>query len=623
MKLRALADPILVADPTLEGLRMATRATLSAALAAGGTVLLAAPLALPPTTMLLAGALAMMASFLVKDVDVRAQRLTGALMPLAAAFGLCLGTVLAHPLWLSVAGFTATLFCAVAAARWGPRAGALGAMAQNAYFFALFFNAPLAQLPKLLAGVVVGCAAAWVVRFVVVRDSPAATARHQRRAFSAALRGVLSASAVLIEQATTSRARRHDAALAALNRVALTVDVTASPALAAEVFGVEVAAGRVAALSRSAATSNELDAQGRSTLARALRLARDDVPGALALLEAFPGPAPRRLPRIVRALEHLRDALDPGTSTTTLPVEDAPAPAPARLPGLDPDLRRAIQAALAAVLAMLAGFVVSPERWAWAVIAAYVVLMGTATRGDTVVKAAHRVGGTVAGGVVGMVAWHAVAGHRVLALALLFASLFLAFAMMRVAYAWFSFWFAALFALLYGMLGRLSLSVLELRVEETLVGALIGAAVSLWVLPMRTREKLQASAEELRTELGAFVARVLRGDVVDVSRRARALDQRVATLRALAAPLSAPGLAPETGTLVGGLANAVLVARHLARPDVQAELLSLPAELRTALADGERARELLDRREEPAVALFWLRALGDALESSKRDGAAK
>ena len=72
--------------------------------------------------------------------------------------------------------------------------------------------------------------------------------------------------------------------------------------------------------------------------------------------------------------------------------------------------RQAIQAVVAASLAIVTGDLVSPARWYWAVIAAFVVFAGTNTWGDTLTKGWQRLWGTVLGVPCGILVATLVAG---------------------------------------------------------------------------------------------------------------------------------------------------------------------------------------------------------------------
>ena len=148
-----------------------------------------------------------------------------------------------------------------------------------------------------------------------------------------------------------------------------------------------------------------------------------------------------------------------------------------------PTTRQAIQAVVAASLAIVTGDLVSPARWYWAVIAAFVVFAGTNTWGDTLTKGWQRLSGTVLGVPCGILVATLVAGNRTGSLVMIFVCLFCAFYFMQVTQSLMAFWITTMLALLYGLLGQFSFDVLLLRIEETAIGAVIGVAVAILVLP--------------------------------------------------------------------------------------------------------------------------------------------
>ncbi|EUA52338.1 fusaric acid resistance -like family protein [Mycobacterium xenopi 4042] len=76
------------------------------------------------------------------------------------------------------------------------------------------------------------------------------------------------------------------------------------------------------------------------------------------------------------------------------PVAAAPADDGPSQRGLQPTTRQAIQVAVAASLAIVTGELVSPARWYWAVIAAFVIFAGTNSWGETLTKGWQRLLGT-------------------------------------------------------------------------------------------------------------------------------------------------------------------------------------------------------------------------------------
>ncbi len=153
-----------------------------------------------------------------------------------------------------------------------------------------------------------------------------------------------------------------------------------------------------------------------------------------------------------------------------------------------------MQVAVATSLAIVAGEVISPARWYWAVIAAFVVFAGTTSRGDLLNRGLQRVVGTI-GGVfagVGLAAW--VGDAPVPALALMFGCVFLALYLVRVSQALMAFWITAVLALLYGLIGQFSAHTLLVRVEETAVGAALGILAGFLILPKRTPGRVRGGA---------------------------------------------------------------------------------------------------------------------------------
>jgi uncharacterized membrane protein YccC len=64
---------------------------------------------------------------------------------------------------------------------------------------------------------------------------------------------------------------------------------------------------------------------------------------------------------------------------------------------------------------------------------------------------------------------------------------FCAFYLAAVSYIWLTFFTTVLLAMLYGLMGTFSLEVLELRIAETAVGAVVGIAAAYFVFSTKTR----------------------------------------------------------------------------------------------------------------------------------------
>jgi hypothetical protein len=157
--------------------------------------------------------------------------------------------------------------------------------------------------------------------------------------------------------------------------------------------------------------------------------------------------------------------------------------------------RQAIQAGLAAALAIIVGELISPARFYWAVIAAFVAFAGTATSGETLRKGAGRIAGTVIGLVAAVGLANLTTGHHGVAIAIILACIFLAFFLQAISYGTMIFFITVALGQLYTLLGTFSDELLEVRLFETVVGATIGVLVSLLVLPTHSRATLRIARQ--------------------------------------------------------------------------------------------------------------------------------
>ena len=174
-------------------------------------------------------------------------------------------------------------------------------------------------------------------------------------------------------------------------------------------------------------------------------------------------------------------------------------------PGMLPTTRQAIQVAVAAALAIVVGETVSPSHWYWAVIAAFVIFAGTNSWAETLDKGWQRLLGTVLGVPSGVLVATLVSGNTAASLVMIFVCLFCAFYFMKVTYSLMTFWISTMLALMYGLLGEFTYSLLLLRIEETAVGAVIGIAAAVLVLPINTRAKIRGDAHTFFLTLSELV----------------------------------------------------------------------------------------------------------------------
>ncbi len=148
--------------------------------------------------------------------------------------------------------------------------------------------------------------------------------------------------------------------------------------------------------------------------------------------------------------------------------------------------RQAVQATAGGAFALLAGQLVSDQRWYWAVGATWWVFVNTTSRGDTLVRSFRRVLGTLIGLGVGVAVVVPLEGAAVPTAAVVAVCTFGIFYTAPVSYTWMMLSVTVLAGSLYGVLGVLDTGLLVLRLVETGVGALGAMLAVLVVLPVTT-----------------------------------------------------------------------------------------------------------------------------------------
>ncbi|OBK20304.1 FUSC family protein [Mycobacterium sp. 1245852.3] len=591
-------------DPGLLRLRMATRTTAALGLSLLALFILTKATGQPLTVALLGVVITMVASRSVNEPDPRQQRITMALLPLPAAVSITAAAVLAPHLVASDVVFVVVVFTAAYIRRFGARGRALGMVAFMSYFFTLYLHARLAELPWMIGAVAVGTVCTFVMSTYVMPDRPERVLRDTVRALRARMAIVIdtTAEAVRTGRLDERRRRRMRARTIRLNETALLVQsqiedkadpATLWPGVTAEqlapwLLDAELAIEWVATAGRRAAVlaceaPDAIPAPTRAALvaaltelARAIRLPEPDglrraADRAQRLLDEQRGPASdpagddsgatavRRLALAIinaaTATSDVRAIVD--RATTGRPLDDA-ATSPAAPEGDEPDeateeepstwlpptTRQAIQVSVAASLAIVVGELVSPARWYWAVIAAFVIFAGTNSWGETLTKGWQRLLGTLLGVPCGVLVATLLTGHKTAALAGIFVCLFCAFYFMTVTYSLMTFWITTMLALLYGLLGQFSFGVLMLRIEETAIGAVIGATVAVLVLPTNTRTAIRIDTRAFLTSLSALIevsAATMFGeaDSASPSEQARQVGRDLQQFRVTAKPLLA------------------------------------------------------------------------------------
>jgi uncharacterized membrane protein YccC len=611
-------DRLVASDAGLVRLTSAARITAAVILTFIAIRTLTASLPLPKTMIVLGIIESLFGSVAVRDPLGGMQRLTLLTMPLPAAAALAFGTALAPWPAAADAGFLAVIFAATYARRFGPRTIAFGMLSYISCFIGIFLHMPFAQLADQVLALAIGAAAAYVVRFWIVPDRPVRTLERVLHSFYRRIGQILDeidaalAAGAWDEQQRRRMRRRvsqiNATALAAEGRIEALDPDHLKPAsqrseLGLRLFELEVVAGRLA------------DAAVRQLPPAAQRAPMHDALDALRrALDAGPA-APRfrhmRFPAVhgdkpvARAMRNVMDALSAmpdvergahHTMERTAPAAGVPADTADTASGLLPTTRAAIQVTVACALAIVPGEFLSTRRWYWAVITVFVIFTGTQSRGDVFAKGMQRVAGTLAGVGAGVLIATAASGNHVLSLALIFACVFLAFYLLAVAYGLMIFWITIVISLLYGMLGAFSPQLFVLRIEETVVGAVIGVLVATFLLPTSSRENFRVASRAFLQALDDLVGRVCGPpggnavDGADLTAAARELDRRFHKLEAAGKPL--------VGSLSGALAptqsrrwmRVFLACDHYAR-----SLASPGQRAHGAAADDPACRRLATR----------------------------
>jgi len=580
-------------DPGLLRLRMASRTTAALACSLLVLYLLTRATGQPLTVALLGVVITMIAARSVTEPDPRQQRITMALLPVPAALSIAAAALLAPHQVAADLGFVVIVFVAVYIRRFDARGRALGMVAFMAYFFTLYLRAGPAELPWMIGAVLVGTLCTFVMSTYVLPDRPERVLRATIRSLRARMAIVVdtTADAIRTGRLDQRRRRRMHTRIARLNATALMVQsqiedkynpATLWPGLSGEhlapwLFDAELAVEWVAiAGQRVALNGARIPAETRIELAGALtRLAwairlpepqglhgaasraqaiLDSQPSATSAAQHDETTLVRRLALAivsaatataeVRALVEHAGHGESGEPGEPAPEPHTPDPDDQPRSGLLPTTRQAIQVSIAAALAIVTGELVSPARWYWAVIAAFVIFAGTNSWGETLTKGWQRLLGTMLGVPSGMLVATLVAGNKVESLVLIFVCLFCAFYFMKVTYSLMTFWITTMLALLYGLLGRFSFGVLMLRIEETAIGAVIGVTVAILVLPTNIRTTIRNDTRAFLTSLSALiqasVATMFDDDeTMSPTEQARQLDRDMQKFRETAKPLLA------------------------------------------------------------------------------------
>jgi uncharacterized membrane protein YccC len=214
-------------------------------------------------------------------------------------------------------------------------------------------------------------------------------------------------------------------------------------------------------------------------------------------------------------------------------------PAPIRDTSLRPmaSTRMAIQMAAALAASFIVGYVFFPQRWAWIVLTAFIVLSGNRGRLDVAHKSVLRVLGAAAGTALALTFTLHAGSHDASTVALILAAVFLGVWLRPLGYAWWALFATVALALLQGFAGTSTAAILWPRLEEIAIGAIIGLASAWFVLPVRSTMVLR------RRVADALAALAVAMDPAAPSRSTEDFSAAIAAIEQLAPAFRASRLA--------------------------------------------------------------------------------
>lgn len=148
--------------------------------------------------------------------------------------------------------------------------------------------------------------------------------------------------------------------------------------------------------------------------------------------------------------------------------------------------RMAIQMAVALAASFLVGYLFFAERWAWIVLTAFIVNSGNRGRLDVAYKSVLRVLGAAIGTLAALSVTLHFGAHDTTTIALILAAVFFGMWLRPLGYAWWALFVTLALALLQGFEGATASRTLWLRLEEIVIGAIIGVASAWFVYPVRS-----------------------------------------------------------------------------------------------------------------------------------------
>jgi uncharacterized membrane protein YccC len=189
---------------------------------------------------------------------------------------------------------------------------------------------------------------------------------------------------------------------------------------------------------------------------------------------------------------------------------------------------------------------------------------------------------------VGIGLAEATAGHTLLVLAVIVLAMTCGFYVVNLSYAGMIVFVTIMVSQLYSVLHEFTPGLLVLRLEETALGAAIGIAVGLVVLPTSTREAVRAAERAFLAAMAEVLERTADawqgGDPPAPAAAVRAMEDRLRRLGLVARPLTRPVISGGPAAMRRRLALHAATARHVRALAAMAPHPSLEAGLEFAAA---------------------------------------
>ena len=591
--IRCYQDSLFARDPGFNRLRLALQGTVSVAI----SFYLCAYIfryGHQSATLALAGVtLSMMACLVVNDDSRAAQKRTVLWLPVPAVAVLATGLLLKPWPALNIVTFLGVIFASVYIRRYGARGTAVGMICFLSYFYALYFPMSADSLSWVVFSILLGLGVVYVIRFWIFSERPHHQLEWALRAFRVRAAELLENCGHRIEAGTIGQSRdAFRASFLRVNEAAIQVDESLkdksvrSAATESWMFDLELSIRRFVESAAAFGQRADLPSASRATLVRLIEgtanLVRRAHPRGMNPYASLPEKSETLSPELTPLYDALRFEHTRLVALAAGPLrrpgaESAPEldadPAPPAEKGLNKNTRQAIQVTLAAGVASFVGAMISPTRWYWAALTAFIVFSG-ATRGDTIQRAVQRVLGTVGGLVLGFTLAYLFTGSRYAQGGLVFLCIFFGLYCVRAVPTGVVFWFTALLAVFYQLMGMLTREVLYLRLEETLVGAIAGTIAAALVFPTSTRSAVRDALSTLLKRASVILDEAARLDVSAgegpahylFRRRLRLLDRDLQNLRNAAAPMTGRIMAraaPDTFRRLHDTSALVHYVRHI------------------------------------------------------------